>query len=219
MQKTNYNQKVFHPLAITIVLMVIFVFGNAFGVNSISSALESTPTDATQQPPMPVQGNINDVNAQTSADCQTKLTAFADPEFVKLTEFMEKNFSNKSNTTSLLDVAMKRYVQFKTDIRAQLQLALGGQISLANVSASSNAAQLPGVSACEGLAQTYIDNAAKLVQMRAFTTSGIKKASIFVEKYRQLNTKLRELDLGIMKIVVNLSSFQEKLPCYVKTCV
>jgi hypothetical protein len=55
--------------------------------------------------------------------------------------------------------------------------------------------------------------------MRAYTTSSIKKASIFVEKYKQINTKLRALNLDVMKMVTNIKAFDQKLPCYLKTCV
>lgn len=215
---TIYNQKIFHPLAITVALMLVFLLGNALGIGSISTAQEAATTTDKVQIPEPATGTQEEVDSKTSIFCETKLTEYADAEFTKYSEYMETNFKNKSTTSSLMDNGMKRYDQFKNDIRAQLQLLTEGQLTYASSSNSSTSAQFSRLSSCEALANTYLDNAAKMLQMRAITTSGIKKASIFVEKYQQINSKLRELDVGIMKMVANFSSFQQKLPCYVKTC-
>ena len=216
-QKPN-NIKIFHPLVITGLLMVVFVFGNAFGFSGVGVADDTPPVIDANTPIVPVEGPLTYVDAQTAANCQSELTQYADPEFVKYQVFMEKTFSNKSNTSSLMDLGMQRYDQFKTDIRSQMQLLIGRQLETAYESGAGATAQLGGLAGCEQAARDYISNAGKLLQMRAYTTSSIKKASLFVEKYKSINDKLRALDLEFMKMVVNISTFQEKLTCYVKTC-
>lgn len=214
--KPKINLKAIEQVAITISLMLILLFGNALAVVQVSSADDApNPADA---PIVPLEGSKAEVSAITAVECQKTLADFGDPEFVKYTQYMEDNFKNKSNTSSLMGMAMKRYEKFKIDIMAELELLEGRQINFADQSGASLASQLPGLAACENAARDYISNAAKMLQMRAVTTSGIKKALIIVEKYQQINTKLRALDLNFMKMVVSLTAFEQKLPCYLKTC-
>lgn len=215
--KKKYNLKAIEQLAITISLMLILLVGNSLNYVEVSSA-EEPNTDIANAPIVAVEGSKEEVSKITNIECQTKLAEFADPEFDKYKKFMEDNFQNKSTTSSLMDLAIQRYDKFKTDIRSQLELMIGRQLNVAQASGSSDATQLNGLDNCEKQANDYINNAAKLLQMRAVTTSGIKKASIFVEKYQQVNGKLRDMEQDIMRMVTNISSFQQKLPCYLKTC-
>lgn len=209
------NKRILHPLVITINLMIILVFGNALGMGYTSMATESGSGEA----PAPIVGAPAGVaNIATSNHCQIEMTKFGDEEFEKYKTFMENNFKNKSNTTSLMDLGMQRYEKFKVDIRAKLEVLVGQQLTYAGTSGATNSAQIPGLAACQATARQYVENAAQMLKIRAIGTSGIKKASIFVEKYKQINTKLRALDLDIMKMVVNLSTFEQKLPCYLKSC-
>jgi hypothetical protein len=212
--KDSQNKRILHPLVITINLMIILVFGNALGVGYTGSA-----ADAESEVPPPLVGVPSEiVNLATANHCHVELVKFGDVEFEKYKTFMEENFKNKSNTSSLMDLGMQRYEKFKVDIRSKLEVLAGQQLTYAGSSGGTNSAQIPGLSACETAARQYIEDAAKMLKIRAIGSSGIKKASIFVEKYKQINSKLRALDLDVMKMVVNLSTFEQKLPCYLKSC-
>ncbi len=216
--KKPYNSKVFHPLAITVSLIVLLTFGNALGIGHIGTAANDTGTGSNEVI-TPIEGNRDITNLLSSTECQVKLTTWGDPELENYKIYLENTFSNKSNTSSLMKLGMARYDKFKTDVRNQLEVLIGRQIDLASASGASNSAQITGLAACEQIARDYIDNAGKLLQMRAITTSGIKKASIFVEKYQQINTKLRVLSQDFMKMTANFTGFEAKLPCFLKTCV
>ncbi len=158
------------------------------------------------------------VDLVSANNCQLELKKFAEPEWEKYKSFMEANFRNKSNTKSLMGLGIARYDRFKEDIGNKLQMLTGAQLSYAAEFGGGNAAQITGLADCESLARKYIQDASQMLRIRAITTSGTKKASLFVEKYKQLNSKLRALDLDIMKMVVGLSTFEQKLPCYLKSC-
>lgn len=220
-KNNNHNseqKKLLHPVVITLVLMVLFIAGNAFGQASLTIADDAPAADSTVPLPVPEGATKQDVDAQVANACVTELTKFGDPEFEKYREFMENNFKNKSNTSSLLDLGMQRYELFKTDIANKYQQLFLQQLDLASITQSGNSTQAVGVNDCNLLALQYISDAAKVLQMRAYTTSSIKKTSIFVEKYKQINDKLKALNLEVMKMVVNLSTFEQKLPCYLKSC-
>ncbi len=221
--KNDHNKNsltIFHPMVITINLMLLLFMGTAFGIGNSGLAQETpAPAEASNTPIQAVEGNLATVNTITPEVCVYELTKFADPEFEKYRTFMEDNFKNKSRTSSLLEAGIQKYEKFKTDIRAKLELLVGEAIKVAAESKGTNSVQLPGLFACEATAQEYIDNASKMLEMRAVATSSIKKASIFVEKYKQINGKLRSLNLDIMKMVTNVTAFEQKLPCYLKSCI
>jgi aspartate ammonia-lyase len=58
-----------------------------------------------------------------------------------------------------------------------------------------------------------------MLEMRAVSSSNLKQATLFVEKYKQINGKLRSLNLDMMKMVNNITTFEQKLPCYLKSCI
>jgi uncharacterized membrane protein len=218
--QTNRELHLLHPLVITINLMVLLLMGNALGIGQQTQAADPETTATQSEATITrVEGAKNDIDTVVDQVCTYEMTKFGDPEFEKYRTFMEDHFKNKSTTSSLMEKGLQRYEQFKTTIRGKLELLLGSQIAMAAQSNSSNMAQLPAISSCEAKAQEYLDQAAQMLQMRAVTTSGIKKASIFVEKYKQINGKLRSLNLDIMKMVVNIRTFEEKLPCYLKSCI
>lgn len=218
MKDKKQNQKnLIHPILITINLVLLLVMGSALGIGRIGLAQEGGDTPAPA--PQKVEGNKNQVNEFSAAICISEIQKYAEPEFENYKQFMEENFKNKAATNDLLDIGLKRYDKFKADIIAYLELQFSQHIATAAQSQATAAAQLPGLAQCQGEAQKYIEDAAKMLQLRAETTSTIKRTSLFVEKYKQINGKLRSLDLDIMKMISNIATFEQKLPCYLKSCV
>ncbi len=215
--KNKKNKNSFQQLSITISLMMLLFIGNSLGnIGNISLAQEDTQSISTVTP---VEGNQIQINKETQVACQTKIAEWAEPEFEKYKVFMENHFSNKSKTSSLMEEAMNRYEKFKYDISVKYSEFVTFHINQAGISGANVGVQLVGLSQCESLVREYIQNANKLLQMRAITTAKIKKASVFVEKYQQINSKLRSLNDDFIKMVVNISTFDQKLPCYLKSCV
>jgi hypothetical protein len=217
-REENYNRKVLHPLVITINLLLIFVIANAFSLGGVGVANE-TSVGQQASPPVTIAGNKAAVNEISPNLCVYEISKFGDQEFAAYLTFMEENFLNKSRTADLLELGMRRYEKFKGDMVGQLNYQLTSQITNAAANEATGAAQLPGLADCEAKAREYIDNAAKVLQMRAVSSSNIKQATLFVEKYKQINGKLRSLNLDMMKMVNNITTFEQKLPCYLKSCI
>lgn len=215
-KRKKQNIRLFHPVIITTVLIMLLFAGNAFGTAKITDAQVSS--DGGSSIPAPTGTQVQ-IEAQVANRCVTELTAYVDPLFDKYKIFMEDNFKNKSSTSSLMNLGIQRYDLFKKEIFDKYEQLIGVQLDLAASTNSPNPSQGVGLNECNQLALQYVDDANKLLKMRAITTSNIKKASIFVEKYKQINDKLRTLNLDVMRMVVNISAFQQKLPCYLKSCV
>ncbi len=220
MKKKNHKQRnLLHPLIITINLVLLLIMGSALGIGQMGMAAEGDAVPEKEPPIEKVEGPKEEVNMITAQICLFELQKYADPEFEKYKTFMEENFKNKAATKDLVLIGVKRYEKFREDIKASLALQITQQLATAAASEASNAAQYPGIIDCQNKANEYMNEAAKMLQMRAVTTSSIKRASLFVEKYKQINGKLRSLDMDIMRMVSNITAFEQKLPCYLKSCV
>jgi hypothetical protein len=217
--KTTPKNSFWHPLIITINLVIFLLFGNAINLGGVAQADPTTDGTGTTSTMTAPDGPKDVTDPLVAQKCQEELARFADPEFENYKTFMEDNFKNKSSTSSLLDLGIARYDKFKGDIYGKFNQLMSDQLTLASTKNSSNAWQGSGLEKCQELANQYIDDASKLLTMRAISTSNIKKTSVFVEKYQQINTKLRALNEDMMRMVVNISAFEQKLPCYLRTCI
>lgn len=212
-QKQIGNQAL-KNLSITLTLLVIFIIGGSFDWTRTGFAEDSGAKTSVEIP----KDDKAAANKIGSAICEIEMTKYGDAEFAKYTTFMEDNFRNKSSTNSLMDLAMQRYDQFKTMINLKYNELVGVQLDVASDAGATNSSQAIGLVRCSALANKYIADAGNMLKLRATSTSNLKKASLFVEKYQQINSKLRALNLDVMRMVVNISSFEQKLPCYLKTC-
>ena len=201
-------------LSITLTLLVIFMVGGSFDWTKTGYAEDSGSKTSVEIP----KDDKAAANKIGSAICEIEMTKYGDAELAKYTTFMEDNFKNKSSTASLMDLAMQRYDQFKSMISLKYNELVGVQLDVGSEGGATNGSQAAGIIRCNALANKYIQDAGNMLKLRATSTSNLKKASLFVEKYQQINGKLRSLNLDVMRMVVNISSFEQKLPCYLKSC-
>ncbi|MGL5831470.1 MAG: hypothetical protein ACRCZE_04985 [Candidatus Altimarinota bacterium] len=199
-------------LALTIVFSLVLMIGFT-GHFQFSEAQENPP------------GNNQDAGGEEQTEgaseaaetkCVTDLQAYGEQEMTKYRQFMEEHFANKDSTGSLLDAAIDRYLQLENDFRSKYQEIFQQQVGNAG---ARNYLQGEYFTDCQEVLNNYLTEGRKLVEMRATTTSTIKKTSVFVEKYKQINDKLRAMNLEVLRMTVNISTFEQKLPCYLKNCV
>lgn len=214
-------------MGITLVLITLLALGNAWEFTGVSAepaptAGGTTPAVAPVASPVPAGAPATYANIKMAEICRQGITEYGDAEFVRYTQFMEDHFKNKSSTASLMLAAIRRYDQFKADITRKYDDLVAQQLGQATNFPDKNItvmSQAESIIPCQTKAQQYIIDANKLLEMRAVTTSNIKQSSIFVEKYKQINTKLQALNIDFLKMTQNINAFDKKLPCYVKLCV
>lgn len=208
MKSENSNKN----LALTVVFSLVLMIGFT-GHFQFSEAQENPPGDSSGNES---EETAEGASAEAETKCVTDLQAYGEVEMTKYRQFMEEHFASKDSTTSLVDAGIERYVQLENDFRSKYQEIFMAQVGN---SGASNYLQGQYFSDCQEVLNNYLSEGRKLVEMRATTTSTIKKTSVFVEKYKQINAKLRGLNLEIMRMTVNISTFEQKLPCYLKNCV
>lgn len=159
------------------------------------------------------------VSAQSSAKaeiqnvvCQTEMGKFLEQEFDKYRQFIETHFQNKSSTSSLLENAFLRYREFRTTLMKQYS----------TYHPQSGALQLTeGIEsgACLQQIENTLQQARLLLENRARSSSAVKKATALIDKYQELNSKLRILTQNFLRFKASLDTFAAKLPCYInKSC-
>lgn len=148
--------------------------------------------------------------------CRETLVPLYDLEMLSFLEFLEANFQNKSSNSSLADLAIARYGQFKRALREHFD-QLDANFDLTD--APDKIEQLDSYEACSVLTQSYLDLAKEQMIQHIKDTTASKKATVFSEKYRAINDRLKELHLEVAKMYGMLATFKQKLPGFVKQCL
>jgi len=203
--KNKITDRIFHPMVITINLAILLFIGNA---GTLLNA-QTGSTDTTAAPTGEAQVPANE--AQLETECQTKINEFVDVKFKEFQGKMENHFKSKDSTTSLLDDAILEYENYKKSLYDELYKFENDH----NPGASQDY-QLNFLTNCRSTVEKSIQDARIMLGDRAETTSGIKKTTAFLEKYKEINGKLRNLDMEFIKMQTNLATFAQKLPCYIK---
>ena len=161
------------------------------------------------------KGRAEEVSAVVAAEKETQclvgMKKFVDKEFLDYRNFLEEHFKSKDSTKSLLDVGVQKFEEFKYKVEKKLEEYFklnneGGDIRLQAIRLNS----------CNDFATNSIDDARKLLELRAVRTSNIKETTVMLEKYQAINGKLRNLNSEMQRMKANLETFSQKLPCYLR---
>jgi len=191
------------PFTLAVVLGVLLLFGNSLkpteaqlaGNNTIPYPFSSPATDATT--------NL----------CQPGMKDFASKELQNFNQFLDTNFQNKSSTISLLNVAMGKYRNLRTELYTAF-----GQYS-PNVGSAITVSDSE-LSKCQDIINQTLSDAKNLLKIHAVRTSGVKKSTALLEKYKQINAQLADLFQQFVYMRSYLDTFAGKMPCYPKSgCV
>lgn len=148
--------------------------------------------------------------------CRDTLVPLYDLETLDFLKFLEENFQNKSSNSSLADLAIARYGHYKRSIREHFD-QLDANFDLTD--APEQVSQLQSYEACSVLTQSYLDLAKEQMVQHIKNTAASKRATIFSEKYRAINDRLKELHLEVAKMYGMLATFKQKLPGFVRQCL
>ena len=199
------NQNQIRTLVVTATIAAVFLFGSSIDVMRAQTAPNYGNTSAATQ-----AGNVP--QEQVNAVCQVEMQKFADVELGNFRSFITTNFQNKSNTSSLIDIAIGKYKETRTALYNKYFTFYPHQGALLLTEGIE-----PG--ACEKIVQDTLSLARRELKMRAMQTSAVKKATALIEKYQQINDMLGTLNRTFLNMKAYLNTFVTKLPCYVsKSC-
>jgi hypothetical protein len=202
-QTDNKEKKLseFKTLVITATIAAVFLFGSAVDVMKAQTATNSGNTAAT-----------TDSGSDVNVVCQIEMQKFADVELGNFRKFITTNFQNKSNTSSLIDIAIGKYKETRTLLYNKYATFYPHQGALIMTEGLE-----PG--ACEKIVQDTLSTARRELSMRAMQTSSVKKTTALIEKYQQINEDLATLSRTFLNMKAYLDTFANKLPCYIsKSC-
>ncbi len=156
---------------------------------------------------------IKQLDSANMSDCLSVLAPIYDIELKQFLEFLEVNFQNKSSSSSLTNIAIARYQNFKENLNnlfAKVNVNDAGQEYLAIQAAYAT---------CGEIKNEYFDKAKKVMIDHIKKTTAIKTTTIMLEKYQSINSKLRDMNTSISQMYGYFMSFKSMLPGFVVKCL
>jgi hypothetical protein len=197
MQKQKHK-KMFRPATIMLVLAAMLFFGNSAGF--LIAAEELTPPSYYSGPESKDGENVS---------CQAQMKIFTEFHMEQYEPWMEAHFENKSSTTSLLDDAFSRFKQLRKTLYEEYYKYTPHQ-------GAYYYSEGLEYSDCRQIVEKALTKARNILEQKARGTSTVKKTTILIYKYQEINDKLAQLTRSFLKMKAHLNTFSDKLPCYIK---
>lgn len=149
-------------------------------------------------------------------ECRAVLSQVYDAEVLKFLTFLEDNFSNKASNTSLTNVAIVRYTQFKGAIEKEFaRLAPNGTEEDPNVTAI----EFTSYQRCSEITDLYLEMGKDAMMKHIKATAAAKRTTVMLEKYKAINDKLNDLNFEISTMYSSFVTFKNKLPGFLTKCI
>lgn len=151
-----------------------------------------------------------------------------EPELKEFLEFLDANFKNKSSTSSLTDLAIARYSEYRTALRDQFKklMIAGAKKATEEANDASDGwafervgtfdEQVRNYAACEEMVNTYISLGRQEMLKHIKKSAAQKKTIMLLEKFKALNSKLRGLNMKIAEMYGLFATFKNKFPGFAK---
>ncbi len=197
MDKIKNKKKIFHPSVITLLLVTVMIFGNS--------------TDflyAQQGVTEPAESGTELNKEQVNVRCEEEMTPFTNEKMAEYREWMDQHFQNKSSTTSLLTKGIGRYKQLRTTLYNELYFYMPQQNALILTEGLEGPA-------CRRIVEKALAEAKREIDSRARSTSAVKKSTVLLTKYQEINDKIEKLTSDYLQMKAYLDTFAAKLPCYI----
>lgn len=185
----------FKPLTMTLALVVILCFGNSVEFLRAQDAPGYTETKGAAP--------------EENVDCIADMTKFIAEESPRYNDWLTSHFNNKSSSSSLLDDAFARYGELRRVLYKRYESYGPAQGALFLTEGLE-----PGQ--CRKLVENALNNAKRILEQKALTTSTVKKTTILISKYQEINGQLRNLYQNFVTMKKHLDTFSDKLPCYIR---
>ncbi|MBD3330143.1 hypothetical protein GF354_01275 [Candidatus Peregrinibacteria bacterium] len=149
--------------------------------------------------------------------CEQTMTPLFDGETLAFLQFLETHFQNKSSNSSLTNIALARFKDYKASIRSYIQEAVPNASGTDDVTLSLD--EFYSYSKCMELADSYIALAKEKMISHIQNTNYQKKTTAIVEKYQSINDGLRDLNFKMAELYAYFVTFKNKLPFFVTNCI
>ncbi len=196
-----------HPLIPTVMLGLMLFLGNSYGLQAQSSPATEGYVGIKFLPP------FQNLSNQLNPLCEPEMQDFSEKLLADYRSFVETNFQNKSSTASLIETAIGKYRELSHNLYTAYYKYYPNEGSFVVTTGTEP-------KGCLKIVQDTLSAAKTLLKTHAIHTSGVKKTTALLEKYRSINNQLGMLYQQFLYLKANLDGFADKLPCYIsKSCV
>lgn len=150
------------------------------------------------------------------SQCHTTLTNAFDLELAAFFMFLDEHFLNESFNSSLTNIAISRFAEFRTNIEN-----IHNSLTPAATEAGqlTNVEEIATLETCEGLKEEYIFQGRDKMVEHIKNKQAQKRTMIIVEKYKAINSGLRDMNIQIARMYSFFMAFNNRLPRFVSECV
>ncbi len=161
---------------------------------------------------------IKQVIASPLSQCDRTLTIAFDLELGAFFFFLEENFLNESATSSLTNIAISRYAEFKTRIEHIYNNMMSApEITPGDVLIGIEEAGK--LAACATLKNEYINIGKERMVEYIKNNQAQKRTMIIVEKYKAINSRLSDMNIMVARMYGSLMEFKNRLAFFSRECV
>ncbi len=157
-----------------------------------------------------------DVPKVAMDQCRNTLVPIYDIETLNFFTFLETNFQNKSSDSSLINIAIARYSEYKEYLNSVYNNLTPKYAS--SQTAEEYEVQFDSYELCYDITLSYIDLAKQQMIMHIKNNVAQKKTTILLEKYKAIGEKLRDLNTSIAEMYSLFVTFRKKLPFFIEDC-
>jgi len=153
---------------------------------------------------------------QAISYCAPTLQSLYDLELQEFLSFLDMHYKNKSSNTSLNNIAIARYVDFKKNIESYFNQLHPGFV---DDDTTEGIQELHAYEVCSAISDTYIDLAKERMIQHIKNSTAQKKTMIMLDKYKSINEKMRDLHMQVSKMYGLINTFKAKLPGFISQCI
>ena len=152
------------------------------------------------------------------ANCRETLVPLYDIEAMQFLLFLEENFQNKASSSSLTNIAIARYIDYKNDILDVFNEQVTPHV-LRRGEANLHADESAAYEHCYEITDSYIDLMKQRMIMHIKDNNYQKKTIILVDKYKSINDGLADLNFAVAEMYGYFMTFRNKLPGFLTECI
>lgn len=139
------------------------------------------------------------------------LEIFIAEKQVEFGEFTEELFQKKLATSLLTPIGIEKYNEIKKQIDEKFLLL---QTVTSNIATEQFKRQLT----CQNIVNLELTNMYRPFEMHIKSTAQVKRTSILIDKYKHINSKLRDLNGVLAETYGYYLTLQKKFKDYVPVC-
>lgn len=144
--------------------------------------------------------------------CYNEIGPFLEQSSKEFREYITSHFQNKSTNTSLLDLALKRFQQYRKDVFDEYHKYFPQE----GLDISGEAID---TLKCYNRVITEINLNQKLMQDFFVKSSNAKTSSAQMNKLKAINEKLKKLNGEVTNMHGKWQTLSGKIPCYISQCL